>query len=166
MFKTYSSSSTLVITSRWFATSRLATLASVRLVYWCGKQLHHSYGSNTQEDPNWHLLHAKAQIKWLPFHTQHFQIHFLVWKLSHFYSKFTEIWSQSPVDDMPPLVQMMAWWQSGRNHYMNQRWYSLLNYRKVSNIRRTLVGNKIVDHSDVVGASPVGAAPTTSSFST
>ena len=37
-------------------------------------------------------------------------------------------------------------------------------YRKTSNIRRTLVGNKIVDHSDVVGASPVGAAPTTSSF--
>ena len=39
-------------------------------------------------------------------------------------------------------------------------------YRQVSNIRRTLVCNKIVDHSDVVGASPVGAAPTTSSFST
>ena len=38
--------------------------------------------------------------------------------------------------------------------------------RKVSNIRRTLVGNKIVDQKDVVGASPVGAAPTTSSFST
>ena len=40
------------------------------------------------------------------------------------------------------------------------------SYRKVSNTRRTPVGNKIVDHSDVVGASPVGAAPTTSSFST
>ena len=39
-------------------------------------------------------------------------------------------------------------------------------YRKTSNIRRILVGNKIVDHSDVVGASPVGAASTTSSFST
>ena len=39
-------------------------------------------------------------------------------------------------------------------------------YCKTSNIRRTLVGNKIVHHSDVVGASPVGAAPTTSSFST
>ena len=39
-------------------------------------------------------------------------------------------------------------------------------YRKTSNISRTLVGNKIADHSDVVGASPVGAAPTTSSFST
>ena len=35
-------------------------------------------------------------------------------------------------------------------------------YRQVSNIRRTLEGNKIVDHPDVVGASPVGAAPTTS----
>ena len=40
------------------------------------------------------------------------------------------------------------------------------NYRQVSNISSTLVDNKIVDHSDVVGASPVGAAPTTSSFST
>ena len=39
-----------------------------------------------------------------------------------------------------------------------------MSYRKVSNIRRTLVGNKIVDHTDVVGASPVGAAPTTSSI--
>ena len=38
-------------------------------------------------------------------------------------------------------------------------------YRQVSNISRTLVGNLIGDHSDVVGASPVGAAPTTSSFS-
>ena len=40
------------------------------------------------------------------------------------------------------------------------------HYRKTSNINRTLVGDKIVDNSDVVGASPVGAAPTTSSFST
>ena len=41
-----------------------------------------------------------------------------------------------------------------------------MTYRKTSNISRTLVGNKIVDNSDVVRASPVGAAPTTSSFST
>ena len=39
-------------------------------------------------------------------------------------------------------------------------------YRKTSNISRTLVGNQIDDNSDVVGATPVGAAPTTSSFST
>ena len=39
-------------------------------------------------------------------------------------------------------------------------------YRQTFNIRGILVGNKIVDLSDVVGASPVGAAPTTSLFST
>ena len=39
------------------------------------------------------------------------------------------------------------------------------NYRQTSNTILTLVGNKIVDHSDVVEASPVGATPTTSSSS-
>ena len=34
------------------------------------------------------------------------------------------------------------------------------------NISRTLISNKIIDNSDVVGASPVGAASTTSLFST
>ena len=33
---------------------------------------------------------------------------------------------------------------------------------QTSNIRRNLVGNQIVGHSNVVGASPVGAAPTSS----
>ena len=44
-------------------------------------------------------------------------------------------------------------------------WYMHFQYRQVSNIRRAWVGNEIVDHSDVAGASPVDAAPTTSSFS-
>ena len=34
------------------------------------------------------------------------------------------------------------------------------------NISRMLIGNKIVDYSDVVGASPVSVGPTKSSFST
>ena len=50
--------------------------------------------------------------------------------------------------------------------YPNPKLLQHKGYCQVSNIRRTLEGNKIVDHSDVVGASPVGAAPTTSSFST
>ena len=43
--------------------------------------------------------------------------------------------------------------------------YVLLLYCQTFDIRGTLVGNKIVDHSDVVGASPGGTASTTSSFS-
>ena len=37
-------------------------------------------------------------------------------------------------------------------------------YRHTSYISRTLVGNKIIDQSDVVAASPFGVAPSTSSF--
>ena len=44
--------------------------------------------------------------------------------------------------------------------------HSSLSHRQTSNISRTLVGNKFVDHWDVVGASPIGAAPTISLFST
>ena len=39
-------------------------------------------------------------------------------------------------------------------------------YRQAFDVSRTLVGNIIVDHSDVVGVPPVGAAPITSAFST
>ena len=41
-------------------------------------------------------------------------------------------------------------------------WY----YCHTSNIGHTLVGTTLVDHSNVVGASPVSAVPTTFSFST
>ena len=41
----------------------------------------------------------------------------------------------------------------------------IFSYRQTSNISRTFVGNKLVDHSDVVGASPAGAAPTDVTYS-
>ena len=44
--------------------------------------------------------------------------------------------------------------------------WMISSYHQISNIECTLIGNKIVDHWDVVGALPVGAAPITSSFST
>ena len=40
----------------------------------------------------------------------------------------------------------------------------VFKYRQISNISRTIIGNKIGDHLDLVEVSPVGAAPTTSSF--
>ena len=52
-------------------------------------------------------------------------------------------------------------------HYLSSGKRSFTKgYRQPSNIIRTLIGNKIVDDSDEVGASPVGTAPATSSFST
>ena len=68
------------------------------------------------------------------------------------------------------MFQMHIWRQELLFQCMHDdggQWVnSLDSYRKTSNVSRTLVGNKIVDHSDVVGASPGGTAPTTSSFST
>ena len=55
---------------------------------------------------------------------------------------------------------------AGKYHCTLGELVTYANYRKTSYISRTLVGNQIVDNSDVLGASPVGAAPTTSSFST
>ena len=58
-----------------------------------------------------------------------------------------------------------CWWLSQWT-LERSAWDDLDHYRKTSDISRTLVGNNIVDNSDVVGAAPVGAAPTTYSFST
>ena len=69
-------------------------------------------------------------------------------KRNSYASKMASLYSNGPISEATVSAPM------------------ILTYRQVSNIRRTLAGNKIVDHSDVVGASPVGAAPTTSSFST
>ena len=44
--------------------------------------------------------------------------------------------------------------------------YFIYMYRQISNTRRTLEGNIVVDDPDVIGASHVGAAPTSSSYST
>ena len=88
-----------------------------------------------------------------------------------------------PLIQIFPLTQPLMFTHSGKHsHYLSLIHFhkqchafahSIIfthqlscTYRKASNISRTFVGNKIVDNSDVVGASPVGAAPTTSSFST
>ena len=63
--------------------------------------------------------------------------HAVVSNLVYFHSKFTEFFHMVSVHNMPACL-------------------ALNNYRRVSNIRRTLVRNKIVDHWDVVGASPIG----------
>ena len=91
-----------------------------------------------------------------------------------------------PVDILAPDLnepyEKRSWWlkfslsinisnmhQSiGRHHSTWLMWSSDIlqqfkSYCQTSNISCTLAGNKIVDHSDVFGASPVGTAPTISS---
>ena len=53
-----------------------------------------------------------------------------------------------------------------RHGYANASTERYGMYRQTSYISRSLLGNKLADHSDVVGSSPVGATPTISTFPT
>ena len=66
-------------------------------------------------------------------------------------------------------VKMRSFTQPCRAIYfqfVNDMNQLVAQYHQISNMSRTLVGNRLVGHSDVVGASPVGAAQIVSSFST
>ena len=68
-----------------------------------------------------------------------------------------------------PLPDEMLTWvllvrSSGACLNLGHAEFILRNIKIYSKIRCTLVGNKIVYYSDVVGAPPFGAAPTTSSL--
>ena len=80
-----------------------------------------------------------------------------------FCTVFTALWSHTSPRLMLCVVQ--KYW----NKFYSILFYSILfysDYHQICNISCILLGNTFFDHSDVVGASPVGDAPTTSSFST
>ena len=89
--------------------------------------------------------------------TWHFEIHFCEWWFLYFDSNFIEVYSEG---------SNWQWISIGWGDDLMSNKQDVITYRKSCNISRTLVGNKNVDQSDVVGALPVSAAPTTSSFST
>ena len=55
----------------------------------------------------------EAILKWPPFSTQHFQIHFCERKCKKFWLKFHWSIFQSPINNIPSLVQIMAWHRPG-----------------------------------------------------
>ena len=87
---------------------------------------------------------------------------------------FVTVWDLMSYTDHPEVTPWTVGWprifdfgQHCHTHYTFMRIYhGNFLYCQTSNISHTLEGNKHVDHSDVVGASPVGAAPNTSSFLT
>ena len=58
------------------------------------------------------------------------------------------------------------WKISSWRHFVVLKKIKMWRYCQTPHMRARSVGNRIVDHSDVVGAWPVSAAATTSSFST
>ena len=94
-------------------------------------------------------------------------VNFKLISMINIWSIFCEIairWMpQYLTDHSSTSVKVMAWCRQAISHYLNQCWpRSLLpndvtrlqKYHQTSKIRCILAGNNIVDHSDVVGASP------------
>ena len=89
---------------------------------------------------------------------------------------------KGPIDIKAAMVQIMAWHRTGdkplpepmltqftdaiMQHYGEMSSVELILGTIKPLVYDTSLSNKIVDHSEVVGASPVGAAPINSSFST
>ena len=116
---------------------------------------------------NCHLADKFSQNKYLYIYTiiQDVRVQDVGWFIySHFFVLSSwNLFFQSKINVRQSLLKPVFW--------HGNRLYGLClsfptDYCQTSNISHTWVGDEIVDHSDVVGASPVGAAPTTSSFST
>ena len=71
--------------------------------------------------------HIETETKWQPFFGRHFQI------LNENISKFSiksslKFVPKDPTNNIPALIEIMAWWQPATSHYLN--WW-LLNYRRI-----------------------------------
>ena len=100
MFKTYSSSSSLVITSRWFATSRLRAPVSVRLVYFI------CYFSNYDT----YLHSSSTQVKYSLASHKHRRLQRETWTMimSSTFPATIKTWT---------LLQTSTWIRSWINRY-------------------------------------------------
>ena len=60
---------------------------------------------------SWHI---EAETKWPPFSRRHFQIHFREWKCINFDKKNSlKFVPKGSINNIPALVQIMAWCRSG-----------------------------------------------------
>ena len=122
----------------------------------------------------WHyvfhqLLWLKSSQKFSPKY-HHFDVSLILGSLTQLDTSFLNDWYEFR---SWALSQKLSQWLTSGSEFgfsLNVNCVFICQimpqYRKTSYISHTLVCNKIVDNSDVVGASPVSAAPTTSSFST
>ena len=81
---------------------------------------------------------------------------------SFFYMTFLKFVAKGPIDNNPALVKIMAWRRPGDKPLSEPMMVIFLTYICIT--RPQWIELFLVNHSDVVGASPVSATPTTSSF--
>ena len=161
---------------RWNPTKRASNVKNVS-IWW----RHHGFivcfdfhmSKLSQGDYHLHLRHSSSIWCWLAlvqnanaaFYSRHSLIMAGLGSISQgMYELKIEILRQTWIDGIIiPMLKSRL--RMSRQLSCRHIGASYLKYCQISNIRHTSTGNAFVDHSDVFGASPVGAAPTTSSSS-
>ena len=69
-----------------------------------------------------YFTHVDTETKWSPFFTWHFQLHFLEWIIFNLKWHFIEICDLESNCQMSAVVQVMARYQIGDDHYRIQWW--------------------------------------------
>ena len=70
--------------------------------------------SGDSSTPWYQLCHVKAETKWTLFRRWHFQINFLEWKCMNIHYKIPlKFVPHGPINNIPALVQIMAWRRPG-----------------------------------------------------
>ena len=72
--------------------------------------------------------HVDAEIKWPPFTRGHFQMHFLEWKCVNLIKFSLNFVPKGQVNNIPILVQIMAWHRSGDKPLSELMMVSLLTH--------------------------------------
>ena len=73
-------------------------------------------------------LHIEAEKKWPPFPGRHFQVHFLEWKCLNLYWHSLTFILKGQINNIPALIQVMAWHQSGDKPLVVPMIFSLLTH--------------------------------------
>ena len=72
------------------------------------------------------LTHSEAETKWMPFCSQHFQIHFLVWKLLFLFKLYWPVFWRAELTLSQPCFKPCLGPKQATSHFLNQWWHDLL----------------------------------------
>ena len=73
-------------------------------------------------------VYIEVETKWSPFHTRNFQTHIIEWKYYNVDHNFTDVCLKVLVNNIPSLVQMLAWRHSGHKPLSETMVASLLTH--------------------------------------
>ena len=73
----------------------------------------HNSSANAQELYLFYVNTLRPKTKWTPFRRRYFQMHFIEWNVSTAIKNSLRFVPKGPINNIPALVQIMAWRRPG-----------------------------------------------------